>query len=338
MTLFYSALLALATFIWGWVFYKKEYHPQPMKVIIQSFVAGMLAMIPVFGYRYVYMHYLPVISEFEILKPLLSSSILSGLLFFILNMFIVVTLLTILSSIIALILTRFKHQTLENIRATLKDDEFEFVTMSMMIALLIYGERIVENIIDKPIVYTIVGSILFLAIIEEYVKHVTVRFIDDKKIKDIDDAITLSIIVGLAFAFLETIIYAISIGDMSIILPRALLTIPIHVIASGIFGYYYGLAHFAKEILEAEHKTGKLKIDFRFRWIHTVLSLRKRDIFEEGKTAQGLVLATLFHTAANLLFELDLAYITVPLIIVGVTILSHMYKKSHFIYRLLHKR
>ncbi|MDH5597148.1 MAG: PrsW family intramembrane metalloprotease [Candidatus Peregrinibacteria bacterium] len=336
MTLFYSTILAVATFIWGYIFYKKEYHPQPLRVIAQSFIAGAFSMLPVFGYRYVYLHFIPMIEEHEIIRPLLSSSVLSGLFFFLLNMLLVATLLTVLASIISLVLTRFKHDTLENIRGTLRDDEFEYVTMSTMIALLIYGERVAEKIFNITIIKSITGAIMFLAIIEEYVKHLTVRFIDDKRIKDIDDAITLSIVVGLAFSFIETIIYGIAVGDMGIILPRALLSMPIHVIASGIFGYYYGLAKFADEILKAKHKEGRYNI--RFKWFHMVLRMKKSDVYEEEKTAQGLVLATLFHTVANLLFEFNLAYITVPVIVLGLIVLTYFYKESHVLYRLLNKR
>jgi len=335
VTLFYATILALATFIWGWIFYKKEYHPQPLKVIILSFIAGLFSMLPVFGYKYIYIHYLPRLSEIKIIKNLLNSSIANGFLFFLLNMLIIIILLTVFASIINLILTHFKHETLENIKDTLKDGEFEYVTMSMMIAILVYSERILEKIFEITIINSIIGVIMFLAIIEEYIKHLTVRFIDDKRIKDIDDAITLSIVVGLAFSFIETIIYAINVGDMAIVLPRALLTIPIHVIASGIFGYYYGLAKFAKPILKANHKERRYQI--RFKYLHTILRLKKSEIYEEEKIAQGLVLATLFHTTSNVLFEMNLAYITVPFIVVGITILSYFYKESHKLHNFIHK-
>ncbi len=336
MNLLYLSALAIATFIWGWIFYKKEYHPQPNKVIAISFIAGLFAMIPVFGYKYVYVNLLPHLSEVKIIQSLMDSAIFDGLLFFFLNMFIVVVILTSFTSFITLTLTHFKHETLENIKGTIRDNEFEYVTMSSMIALLIFSERLLEEFFDVSIIHTTIGVIMFLAVIEEYVKHLMVRFIDDKKIKDIDDAITLSIVIGLAFSFIETIIYAINVGDMAIVLPRALLTMPIHVIASGIFGYYYGLARYAKPILEAEHKQKRYQM--KFKWFHTILRMKKSDIYEEEKTAQGLVLATLFHTVANVLFELNLAYITVPLIVGGMMVLSYFYKESRFIHRLLHKQ
>lgn len=293
-------------------------------------------MLPVFGYKYVYVHFLPQLSEIRILQSLLQSAVVNGVFYFLVNMLMVTIILTTFAGLVTLILSRFKHETLQNIESSLKDDEFEYVTMSTMIALLIFGERLLEEYFDVSIIHTTIGVIMFLAIIEEYVKHLTVRFIDDKKIKDVDDAITLSIVVGLAFSFIETLIYAYSIGDMGIVMSRALLTMPVHVIASGIFGYYYGLARFASPILKAEHKEKKYQV--RFKWFHTVLRMKKSDVFEEEKTAQGLVMATVFHTTANVLFELNLAFITVPLIVVGLTALSYYYKESHVIYRLLHRR
>ena len=62
---------------------------------------------------------------------------------------------------------------------------------------------------------------------EEYAKQfekigaqLVVRATDDKKLADIDDAITLSIVVGLAFAFIETIIYGL-LFVVLLILPAA---------------------------------------------------------------------------------------------------------------------
>jgi RsiW-degrading membrane proteinase PrsW (M82 family) len=307
-----------------------------MRVLALSFVAGLLSMVPVFGYKYVYQNFLPQLSEVRILQPLLDSAIFEGLFFFLLNMFMVTILLTAFAGVVTLTLSLFKQETLQNIENTLKDDQFEYVTMSSMIALLIFGERILERFFNVAIIHTMIGVILFLAIIEEYVKHLTVRFIDDKKIKDVDDAITLSIVVGLAFSFIETIIYALSIKDMSLILPRALLTMPVHVVASGIFGYYYGLARFASPIIKADSR--KKKYQVRFKWFYTLLRMKKSEAYEEEKTAQGLVMATIFHTTANVLFELNYAFVTVPLIVVGMIVLSYYYKESHVVYRLLHKR
>jgi RsiW-degrading membrane proteinase PrsW (M82 family) len=329
----YIALLVLATLIWGYIFYKKDYHPQPLKVIIQIFGIGLFAMVPVFAYKYVYQHYLPILAEYQIFKPLVDSFILSGLFYFLINLVLLSVLLFIISGTVTGILTFFKHQTLQNIQLSLKNEEFGFVTVSAMIGLLVYLESFFEAVLSIPIVNTIIGTILFLAIIEEYIKHLMVRFVDDKKLKDVDDAITLSVIVGLAFSLIETFIYAYMAGDMGLMVYRALLSMPVHVVASGIFGYFYGLAHFAKPLVQADG--GEKTYKFNLKWLHKIFTLKKSTIYEEEKIVEGLLLATLFHAICNVLFELDLAFVVIPIIIIGLFVLSYFYKKGNLLYRLV---
>jgi len=163
------------------------------------------------------------------------------------------------------------------------------------------------------------GSILFLAIIEEYIKHLMVRITDDKKLRDIDDAITLSIVVGLAFAFIETIIYSVIAGDMHIIFYRAMISVPIHLVASGIIGYYYGLAHFAKPITEIEGIKKEA-------WLAKLLTLKKSTVYREEKMVEGIFFATVFHAAMNFLFEVNLGFLAVPFVVLGIVIIFRFYK------------
>ena len=123
-----------------------------------------------------------------------------------------------MSGILAMVLTIFKHETIHNMRKALEKEELSFIAVSMIMGGLIFFETIAEKTWSIHIIQTALGAVLFLTIIEEYIKHLIVRFIDDKKLKDIDDAITLSIMVGLAFALIETAIYAISSGDLSLII------------------------------------------------------------------------------------------------------------------------
>ena len=331
--LLYVTLLIVATLVWGYVFYKKDYHPQPFKVIAQIFGIGLFAMVPIFAYKHIYQNYLPVIAEYQIFRPLLDSFILSGLFYFLINLILLSGVLFIVSGIVTGLLTFFKHETLVNIRASLKDDEFGFVTVSIMIGLLIYAEAFFENVLNIQIINTVIGTILFLSIIEEYIKHLMVRFVDDKKIKDVDDAITLSIMVGLAFSLIETFIYAYMVGDMSLIIYRAFLSMPVHLVASGVFGYFYGLAHFAKPLVKADG--GEKTYRINLKWLHKILILKKSTIYEEEKIVEGLFLATFFHAVCNVLFELNVAFIVVPILILGLLALSYLYKKGNLLYKLI---
>jgi len=334
--IFYILVLLIATFLWGYVFYKKDYHPQPIGTLIQAFGMGIFAMVPIFGYKFVYQNYLPLISEYELLSFLTQSAFFSGFIYFILNFALLSVVLFLLSSAVTVLLTIFDHDILHNIRRSLEEEEFGFIAVSIFVGILVYFISLLEHALGVSLMKSVLSIILFLTIIEEYVKHLVVRFMDDKKIVDIDDAITLSAMVGLAFAVVETIIYAFATGDISLIFYRSLLSLPIHIVASGIFGYFYGLSHFAKPI--TKKTVGEKTYRFNIKWIHKILTLKRSTVYEEEKLIEGFALATLFHAGCNILFEFNLAFLVIPVIACGVLILSYLYKRSHALYRLIHGR
>lgn len=331
MTLFYFTLLVLATLFWGYLFYKRDYHPQPLKVILKSFGVGLFSMVPVFAYKTLYQQFLPQLSEFRIFRPLLDSPFLAGTLVFVANLILLSIVLFGLSAIISLILNFFSHATLINLKNALKQEPLGFTAVSLLLGLSVFIQQWILETWGSPLLASILGTILFLAIIEEYIKHLIVRITDDKQLKDIDDAITLSIIVGLAFAFIETIIYSLSAASISIIFYRMLVSLPIHVVASGIFGYYYGLAHFSL-LRRGFGGQANYHINLwgmgRHGWLHRILTLKKSTVYSEEKIVEGILFATLFHAAMNLLFEFNLGVIAVPFIIAGLVLIARLYAVS----------
>lgn len=143
-------------------------------------------------------------------------------------------------------------------------------------------------------------SLIFLAFAEEYSKHLIVRFTDDDSIRSIDDAIEFSIIVGLAFAFAENVLLyfprLLAAGDMPRLLLRSVLTVLMHAVASGILGYFYGLAHFSAEEVRRRH-AGRGTF---YRWLHRAFLFRRERLYHEVKMFEGLVLAGCFHAVFNL--------------------------------------
>ncbi|MEE9571926.1 MAG: PrsW family glutamic-type intramembrane protease, partial [Candidatus Neomarinimicrobiota bacterium] len=278
-----------------------------------------------------YQNFLPMLAEYEIFRPLLSSPLLSGVAVFFANLIMLSAILFIFSGIISLLVNFFNHNTLINIKNAIKQEPLGFTVVSILIGITIYFETLAQNIFNTPVIGTILGTILFLAIIEEYIKHLMVRITDDKKLKNIDNAITLSIMVGLAFAFIETIVYSLATGEISIIFYRSMVSIPIHLVASGIFGYYYGLAHFAKPIvkLEGGDKT------YRGKWVPKLLTLKRSTVFSEEKIIEGIFFATAFHASMNLLFEFGLGFVAIPFIVLGIVILFHLYKVGQIESRLI---
>jgi len=158
-------------------------------------------------------------------------------------------------------------------------------------------------------------SLIFLAFAEEYSKHLIVRFTDDDSIQSIDDAIEFSIIVGLAFAFAENVLLyfprLLAAGDTPTLLLRSVLTVLMHAVASGILGYFYGLAHFSAEEVRHRH-AGRGPA---YRMLHKVFLFRRERLYHEAKMFEGLVLAGAYHAAFNL--AANQGRVTIMLVLVG---------------------
>jgi len=332
-TLFYSTILIGATFFWGYLFYKKDYHPQPLKVIAQIFGIGLFSMAPIFLYKMIYRSWLPALAEYKLMDPLLKSPLLLGVFGFLFHLVLISLILFAGSAAIALILTFLKKDTLGNMVRAVRGEELGFVAVSVMVAAVAALQSLFGEMFGSVLLAGTLGSVMFLVVMEEYIKHLIVRFVDDKQLKDVDDAVTLSIMVGLAFALIETLMYAVQGGDFSVILYRAILSLPIHLVASGLFGYYYGLARFADPL------TGKAggKI-FRTATgiLHFLLTFKRPTVYAQKKIVEGLALATLFHTTCNVLFELNLAFLVVPIVVIGLVLISFLYKESRSLYRVVH--
>ncbi len=143
-------------------------------------------------------------------------------------------------------------------------------------------------------------SLIFLAFAEEYSKHLIVRFTDDDSIRSINDAIEFSVIVGLAFAFAENVLLyfprLLAAGDAPGLLLRSVLTVLMHAVASGILGYFYGLAHFSVEEIRRRHVGRGLL----YRLLHRLFLFRRERLYHEAKMFEGLVLAGAYHAAFNI--------------------------------------
>lgn len=320
--LLYGTLLVFTTFIWGLIFYKKDYHPQPLRVIRRTFLLGLLAVVPVFSYQFIYRNFLPSLSEFQIFRPLIDSPVWSGFLIFFAHLILLGLLLLLLAGIVVVIARFYDRTVFINLKNAFQDEPIGFALAGVLLGGVLYVHLLTQGLFHSPLMISILGSVLFLAIIEEYIKHLIVRIADDKKIRDIDDAITLSITVGLAFAFSETLIFALLAGDPKVIFYRALISFPIHLVASGVFGYYYGLAHFAKPIVEMEEGSDQM---VGRRWLPRLLRFRKSMLYHEKKIVEGTFLATVFHAAINLFFEFGIGFLMIPFLMIGMMTLFRFY-------------
>ena len=131
------------------------------------------------------------------------------------------------------------------------------------------------NLIILPL--SVIITFIIVGIIEELMKLISVKIVDDDEIKHIDDSIEFFILAALGFAFTENILYFYNIwiaqGPQNLLLPfvfRSSFSTFAHLLFSGILGYYYGIAHFAGPILQEEIKGNRKHWTI---WIHKVFLL-----------------------------------------------------------------
>jgi RsiW-degrading membrane proteinase PrsW (M82 family) len=177
-----------------------------------------------------------------------------------------------------------------------------------------------------------VFAFLFVGVIEEWMKMWVVRHTDRGFFRNIDDAIEFSIISALGFAFIENILYfyfiwqlqGVEILFVSFIF-RSIFSTFAHILFSGVFGYFYGVAYFADPIWSEEQRKSRHPF---VNLIHTVLHMKKNRIFAIEKMSEGLVMAVILHAAFNILLELNLTFFMVPFLVVGYSYLDHLFKEK----------
>lgn len=184
-----------------------------------------------------------------------------------------------------------------------------------------------ENFIVIPL--SVIFTFMFVGIIEEVMKQSSVHAVDDRRIRSIDDAIEFSILAALGFAFTENIIYFYNIwidkGPENLLLPflfRSLFSTFAHLLFSGMFGYFYGIAHFAKPILQEELRDNR---NVLLRWFHRVFRFKTAEFFHEEKMFEGLALAVSLHAVYNVFLEMQWTFLMVPYLVIGYLFLSYLF-------------
>lgn len=184
-----------------------------------------------------------------------------------------------------------------------------------------------ENLFLIPL--SVILTFMFVGVIEEVMKQSAVHAVDDKKIRHIDDAIAFSIVAALGFSFTENILYFYNIwvakGPEHLLLPfifRSVFSTFAHLLFSGMFGYFYGIAHFAKPILQQE-LLDKRNVILRF--FHRCFRFKTAEFFHEQKMFEGLALAVILHAFYNVFLEMGWTFLMVPYLVLGYMILSHLF-------------
>lgn len=172
-------------------------------------------------------------------------------------------------------------------------------------------------------------TFMIVGVIEEVAKFSAVKLTDHKKLSSVTDCIEYFIIVSLGFSFAENIIYFYNImhvrGVDSVFLPfvfRSLFSTFAHVMFSGIFGYYYGLAKFAEQVMDEKYNRRRWGL---VRKIISLFRLNRLQTFHDQKIAQGLLIAVILHAFFNIFLEMNWTFFIVPFLTGGFILLSYMF-------------
>ncbi len=177
--------------------------------------------------------------------------------------------------------------------------------------------------------------LLFISvgIVEELVKQALVRWADTRYllVHTINDSIRYSLVAALGFAFAENIFYIVNIytqlGLQQLIIAylfRSIFTTSAHLLFSGLFGYFYGIAKFSINIVEQEQWTGKHKKYPAF--IARMFGMSRIHAYKQIMILRGLVLAIVLHAVFNLLLQFNQILPVVIYVLIGFSYL--LYKLS----------
>lgn len=190
-----------------------------------------------------------------------------------------------------------------------------------------------ENISDPT--YYFVGIFIVVGIMEELFKQGMVRYVDSKTvlIQTINDSIRFSLVAALGFAFAENVVYFKTVMMVAPIqevivtfLFRSIFTACAHMIFSGIFGYFFGIAKFTIDITRKRHWEGKVYLG-----VHLMSRLFKipyAQAFKEYKILQGLVIAIVLHAIFNYLLQMNQIIPVIILVVLGYSYLRYLLNRK----------
>lgn len=306
-------LIILISFIpiFLWIQFFQWQHHEKKKFVFLSLFAGILSIIPIKLYEKYWnisVWNIEHLNLFEHITNLVNNPIVTRLMVFIITSLVVSLGIFLFCAILMFLVEilsgdnsiRIFRQKISRILET----PFFFVTTGVIIGVFAFE--------FSQIFPYHVWFFLVVGMLEEFVKHLLVRFADDEKITSIADAITFSVIVALGFAFAENILYLYNFihseafkgsNLAGFFILRSILPVLAHVGFSGILGYYFGLSKFAADITESKTKRHRL---IWLRIINQITGLNIKTAYHDEKMIEGLLLAMGLHAAFNYFLEVQL--------------------------------
>ncbi len=361
-----GAIALVPSLAWGLYFYRQA--RIDARQMLFSFVVGGLSVVPMLVWQKSWAFSLsiwgfdiPHINVYQSVKSLVLHPGIGSISTFT-GSVIIVGLLMFACAAIAVFIGNvvlrvpFRH-VLSNLKKRTLEEPLLFFGMGLAIAVTVVAfAALMPGVFGWTgvwkAVYVSFWSAMMVGYLEEYSKHLVVRFQGDHAVTSVDTAIQYSIAVGLGFAFIENIIYFLNriwlapcsadeialnqclldpatnqyIHQVGVVLVpyifRSLLSTVAHVTFSGIFGYYYGVAHFASYELKQRSGTGFWAV------LYLILGAKRSAVFHKVKMFQGLLIAMTVHGLFDFVLDQEKTYLTVPILFGGVSYLLYLLHKK----------
>jgi RsiW-degrading membrane proteinase PrsW (M82 family) len=198
--------------------------------------------------------------------------------------------------------------------------------------------------IEGMVAHTVLATLfVFFGVgaMEEYLKFWCMRLVSKNWFQSIDDVIHLAIVSALGFAFFENLLYfsanwekLSAAGFFVFALMRVTVVTMVHMLCSGILGYYYGMAFFSSPMLKIQYMKKKTHPIIYF--FKKILHSHSSDIYYNEMYSIGLLLAMVTHAIYDFFFTVDFKILgipaTIPILFIylfgGYWFLMRLFKKK----------
>lgn len=328
LTLILVALIPVL--VWLYVFYRKQ--PEKKTYVALTFLAGMMSVLPIKMYEKYWDTAIFKVEHFNLFQSvseLINTPSLAKLLAYITVDIIVAGFLFLFVAIMMFFLEVLSGdntiKTFKNKFIIALESPLFFVSIGAMMGIFTYFAASWSAL-------SLVYFVVVVGMLEEFVKHLVVRFSDEFKIHSVNDAIEFSIIVALGFAFVENVLYfhdpltsAFTGGQFVAFLAlRSFISVAAHVIFSAVFGYFYGRAKMAQRIYNQVEYRKHVVIEK----LHQALHCKASTLFHEEQMMVGMLSAMILHAIFNGLLQFGKVSLVIPLIVIFLGIVIGLFKNN----------
>lgn len=302
--------------LWGGYFYLQNPRKEAGWSVVKIFGVGLMSIIPVLLFHTWLVGNIEKKLEiawsiFE--HPFLKASFeLCMLVLFIL---VFASIFAILSQLVVAFSGR-KHLEYGRQKTSIYKKLYNLTPILALFIVLLIIDAFSNIAFDKSVVLSVVGSIIVFAALEEYFKYMINPFLVRTKIHSIGTTMVHAIYIGLAFAFVENLLFfyvnSESENLQSILVFRTFFTSLLHIGASGILGYFYGMSLFSSSILtNYEIEKGKYNLPF---WLTALF--KKETVHQSVAVSRGFFLAALIHATFNIMLNFGMRMLAGGLVVV----------------------